>query len=167
MKIHQIISKRIWSFRLKKAKSFQALPWRKIHESGGRHLIFAETEKICIWKYSNIKIQLSSKDLGSLFGIFDYGYSTMLKISNFPATLILSKINLGWFQKLKTAVLLILKAMNIDFWKNSTLKNVKVPKNLKSRATQMVKMAVFGASRWPKLISRKIWVAEKLLKHCV
>ena len=28
----------------------------------------------------------------------------------------------------------------------------------------MVKMTVFGASKWPKLISRKIWVAEKSWK---
>jgi len=33
----------------------------------------------------------------------------------------------------------------------------KVAKNSKFRAAQMVQMAVFGASKWPKLISRKIW----------
>ena len=34
-------------------------------------------------------------------------------------------------------------------------------KNAKFRAAQKVKMAFFGTSKWPKLISRKIWVAEK------
>ena len=38
-------------------------------------------------------------DLGSLIGNFDRGYSSDWKFSNFPATLILCEINLGWFQK--------------------------------------------------------------------
>ena len=46
------------------------------------------------------------------------------------------------------------------FGKISHLKMSKVPRNSKLRVAQMVKMAVFGASKWPKLVSRKIWVAE-------
>ena len=42
----------------------------------------------------------------------------------------------------KTAILTIWVAMNFEF-----------------RAAQTVKMAVFGASKRPKLISRKIWVS--------
>ena len=37
----------------------------------------------------------------------------------------------------------------------------KFPKNSKLKIAQMVKMAVFGASTTPKLISGKICVAEK------
>ena len=37
----------------------------------------------------------------------------------------------------------------------------KVPKNSKFRADQIVKMAVLGASKRPKMILLKIWVAEK------
>ena len=43
------------------------------------------------------------------------------------------------------------------FRKISGLKMSKGPKNSKLRGAQMFKMAVFGSSRWPKLISRKIW----------
>ena len=68
------------------------------------------------------------------------GNSTAWKFGNIPGTLISRKNNFGCFQK----VLTILEALNFDFWKNFTLGNVK---NLKFRAAQMVKMAVFGASK--------------------
>ena len=43
-----------------------------------------------------------------------------------------------------------------------TQKCQKIPKIPKIPiSAQMVQMAVFRASKWPKLISRKIWVAEK------
>ena len=37
----------------------------------------------------------------------------------------------------------------------------KIFKKSKFRVAQIVKMAVFGASKWPKLDSRKVWVAAK------
>ena len=43
----------------------------------------------------------------------------------------------------------------------SHLTKSKISKNLRFRAAQMFKMAVFVCSTWPKLISRKIWVTEK------
>ena len=51
--------------------------------------------------------------------------------------------------------------MNFDFGKMSHLKVSKLPKNAKFRAAQMVKMALFGAFKHPKKISRKIRVVEK------
>ena len=63
------------------------------------------------------------------------------------------------FRTPKTAVLTILEALNIRFWKKFTLENVK--STPKYKIAQMVKMAVFGASKWPKVTSRKIWVEEK------
>ena len=65
-------------------------------------------------------------DLGSLIGNFDYVYSTVWKFSYFPVTpLILREINFGSIQKVKTAVLTILKALSFDFYKSCTLENVK------------------------------------------
>ena len=55
----------------------------------------------------------------------------------------------------KTAVLTIFEALNFDFGKISHLKMSKVPKNVKFRAAEMVKMAVFGALKLQKLNSRK------------
>ena len=63
------------------------------------------------------------------------------------------------FRRSKTAVLTILEAMTFDFWKNFMLENVK--NSQKFNKLQMVRIAVFGASKLPKLISRKIYVAEK------
>ena len=37
----------------------------------------------------------------------------------------------------------------------------KIAKKSKFIAAKMVKMAIFGTSKWPKLISRKIWQTEK------
>ena len=71
-------------------------------------------------------------DLGSLNGNFDCVFHcTVWNPSNFLATLT------------------ILRALNFDFWKNLTLENVKTPKNSKFTAAQKVKMADFGASKYP------------------
>ena len=78
------------------------------------------------------------------------------KFSNFSAVLILHLF--CWIQRVKTVISTILEATNIDFLGISLL---KISKNSKFRAAQMVKMAGFGASKWPKLISHKIRVAEK------
>ena len=58
---------------------------------------------------------------------------------NFAATLILREIDFGYFEAHKTAILSILAA------------------------SKMVKIAVFDLLKQPKLISRKIRVAGKLL----
>ena len=50
--------------------------------------------------------------------------------------------------------------METFFGKNFTLENVESTQKFKFRAAQMVKMAVFGASKWPKLNSSKVGVAE-------
>ena len=65
------------------------------------------------------------------------------------------------FRRSKPVVLTVFEALNFDFWKKFTLINFQMSENLKFRAAQMVKFTDFGASKWPKLISLKIWVAEK------
>ena len=64
------------------------------------------------------------------------------------------------FRRPKTDVLTILKTLKLIFGKISHLEMSKIPKNSKFKIAQMVKMAVFGASKWPKLISRKVWMAK-------
>ena len=60
--------------------------------------------------------------------------------------LISREINFDLFQKVKTAVLTILEALNFDFFGKISHWNVStIPKNSKFRAAQLVKMAVFGA----------------------
>ena len=66
-----------------------------------------------VWK--NKMFSLLCTDLGSLIGIFDYGYFTVWKFSNFSDTLISHEINFADFRRSKTAVLIILKALNFDF----------------------------------------------------
>ena len=51
------------------------------------------------------------------------------------------------FRRSKTAVLTILKALNFEFMKNLTLENIKIPTDSRFIVAQMVKMAVFGASK--------------------
>ena len=55
------------------------------------------------------------------------------------------------FKRSKTAVLAILEAFNFDFWKNFTLELSIVPKNMKFRAAQMVKMAVLWDFKMTKI----------------
>ena len=97
---------------------------------------------------------------------FHIVYSTVWKSSNFPATLIfyhwfLREINFGWFQKVKNCLFNNLRSFEFWFLEIFHAWIFKILKNWKSRAVQMVKMAISGASKWQKLISRKIWVAEK------
>ena len=54
------------------------------------------------------------------------------------------------FRRSKTAVLTISKALNFayfEFMKNLTLENIKIPTDSRFIVAQMVKMAVFGASK--------------------
>ena len=81
-----------------------------------------------------------------------------MEFSNFPAILVLHEINFGWFQKVKNCLFNYFGGFEFWFWEKFYIWAVK---NSKFRTAQMVKMAVFGASKWPTLISHKIWVAEK------
>ena len=85
----------------------------------------------------------------------------MRKFRNFPTNLTLREINLSWFQRVKNFN--FDNFGGIEFWVlgNFTLRNVKNIQKFKFRAGHMVKIAVFGASKWQKLSSHKIWVAEK------
>ena len=94
-------------------------------------------------------------DLGSLIGIFDSGYSTVWKFSKVPCTLILREVNFDGFQKIKNFRLTILVALNFDFWKKFKIQSCSNGQN-----------GSFGASKWAKLVWRKIWVAEKYLCSC-
>ena len=63
------------------------------------------------------------------------------------------------FRRSKTAVLTILEALNFDFWKNFTLENVKSPQIFKIQSCWNGQNGSFWGSKWPNLISRKIWSA--------
>ena len=96
---------------------------------------------------------------------FDCGYSTVWKFSNFPvASLVLRETD---FRRLKIAILTILEALNIDFWKNFTLENVKTFQKFKILNCSNGQDDSFWASKWSKLISRKIWMSEKSLNFHV
>ena len=70
------------------------------------------------------------------------------------------KIILADFKRSKTVMWTISEALNFVFLGISHLKIWKISTNSKFRVAHMVKMEVFGVSKWPKLISRGIWVAE-------
>ena len=76
--------------------------------------------------------------------MFDCEYSTVWESSNFLATLILLEITFGLFQKVKNCRCNNFRGFEFGFFgKNSHLKMSKVAKNLKCKAAQVVKMAVF------------------------
>ena len=87
-------------------------------------------------------------------------YCRVWKSNNFSATLILREINFRWFEKVKNC------HFNIFFWgfqlwffwKSHTWKRQKFPIIQNS---EPLKMAFLETSKWLKLISRKISVAEK------
>ena len=113
-------------------------------------------------KYNSITLKFALfTDLGSPIGNFDCGYSTVWTLIHFAATDFIW--NQFWLisEDQKLPFLQFCKFWIYIFGKMSHLKMLKFPKNSKFRATQMVKMAVFGATKWSDLISRKIWVAAK------
>ena len=88
-----------------------AIPYLKIKRQIFKDLL----QKQSIWE-KIFEISTLCTVLGSLIGNFDYVYSTVWKFSYFPVTpLILREINFGSIQKVKTAVLTILKALSFDF----------------------------------------------------
>ena len=104
-------------------------------------------------EFADIKI---STFMSSLVGNFDHGYSTVWKFGNFYGNKILREINFGWFQMVKNCRFNNFEGFEFfTFGKISHLK-VSKPKNSKFRAAQMVKMAVFRASKCKKLILCKI-----------
>ena len=72
----------------------------------------------------------------------------MLKFSNFLPLWFYVKSILADFKNSKTAILPVLKALNLIVGKNFTLGNDQICKNSKFSAAQMVKMAIFGASKY-------------------
>ena len=102
---------------------------------------------------------LSTADLGSLIGFWQCKFHSVEYLAIFLPLWFYVKSILAHFRRSKTAVWTILKTLNSNFWKNYTLENVK--SSPKFIAAQMAKLAVFGALKWPKLISRKVWAAEK------
>ena len=112
-------------------------------------------------KLNNFTYSVQSTDLGIKLWTFDCGYPTVLKFSNFSATLNLREINFGWFQKVKDCYFNHFEGF--EFWFLQKFHTWNVKSSQKFRVTQMVKITDFEASKGPKLISRKIWVTEKSL----
>ena len=72
------------------------------------------------------------------------------------------------FRRPKIAILTILEALNFYFWNISHLQMSNLSKSSKFKAAKMFKMAVFGASKWPKIEFTENLSARKFLKspHC-
>ena len=60
------------------------------------------------------------------------------------------------FRRSKNAILTMEALNDFDFWITFALEMSKVFKNPKFRGVQLVRIDSFGASKCPKLISRKI-----------
>ena len=87
--------------------------------------------------------------------------SFVCTFNNFSAFLILREINFGWFQDFENCLFNQFEGFEVCFLGISQLKMSKIPKNSNLRAAKMVKHGSFWGFKLTKLISRKIWVAEK------
>ena len=115
-------------------------------------------------KLNNFTYSVQSTDLGIKLWTFDCGYPTVLKFSNFSATLNLREINFGWFQKVKDCYFNHFEGFEFWFLQKFHTWNVKSSqKNQNSKPPKWVKWQFFTFSNQPKLISRKFRVAEKWL----
>ena len=65
------------------------------------------------------------------------------------------------FRRSKSAILTQLKALNLDLYVFLHFLKTEIYPNQKFRAPEMVKMAFFELLHSPKMISRKIQMAEK------
>ena len=84
-----------------------------------------------------------------------------MEIKQFFSTLILCEISFGWFENVKSCHFQPFWRLWIWFLEKSHLKMSTISKYSKFRATEIVKMAGFGVSKWTELIWRKNWAAEK------
>jgi len=83
---------------------------------------------------------------------------TVWKLENFSVAQILREIKFWNSRSLEFAIWAHLAT---EFWLFMTFWRLKFTKSTKLRAPKMAKMAVLELLKSPKLISRKIWVAEK------
>ena len=91
--------------------------------------------------------------------------STVWKIQHFPVTQILREIKFGKCQSSKKAISAILCALKLRFWYISAFRKCKNSEKSKFSTSKCVKMGVYEPSKFLKLISRKIWVIEKLWNY--
>ena len=86
---------------------------------------------------------------------------TVWKLHNFSVTQILREFNFRDFRSAKSAVSTHLEAFKLDFYELLHFLKTGIYLNKKSKAPKIAKMALFVLSDPPKLVSRKIRVAEK------
>ena len=122
---------------------------------------------ICTIEHTNLEYRqtLICTDLGSLIWNFDYGYSTVWKFGNFPGSLILREIHLGWFQKVKNSRLN--NFFGFEFWlweKKFKLNNVKNSKKFKIQNCSSSQNGRFWVVKLTKIDFTLNLSAKKILK---
>ena len=75
----------------------------------------------------------------------------MWKFKNFTAAQILREITFGNFAISKTAMLVILDALNFDFWEYSSFESVKNTKKSNFKASKTSKTVVFDLLKSGKI----------------
>ena len=112
------------------------------------------TKKKSVFRFGSLQIwdQTWAAKLGILTA-----YSTVWNFSNFPATLVLIEFNFGWFQRVKNCRFTNLEGFKFCLEKFHIWKCQKFPKFKAAQQND----SFCGTSKWPKLISCKIWVTEK------
>ena len=90
-------------------------------------------------------------------------WDTMWKFQDFSATQILREINFGYLKPQRTAILTIPAAVNFEFLGILAFSTVKFPKSQNSKLPKLVKWQLLTYWNQPRLISRKIRGAGKLL----
>ena len=102
----------------------------------------------------------ATTDMRSLIENFDWGYSAVWKFSNFFPFWFYVKSTLAELRRLKAAPFQqALRLCSLIFW-NFALENIKKYQIFKFQSCSNGQNGSFWASKWSKLISRKIWVAE-------
>ena len=84
------------------------------------------------------------------------------KFQDFSITQILREINLWESRSVKSVILTHFEALNFDFYAFLYLLKAEIRQKWKFSATNCVKMTNFTLLEFPKLVSRKIRVIEKL-----
>ena len=85
-----------------------------------------------------------------MYSILSKSNSMTWKFKDFSATQILREINLGWFQKVKNAILPIWEGLDFAFYENFIFASVKNSQKFTFWSAKMVNKLFFGASKWPK-----------------
>ena len=126
---------------------------------------FFELVNSPIWFHAKSEWQ-TNPEFSTLCNWFHETFQTTVwKFHDFSIIQILRKIKIGDSKSAKCAIFTLLEALNLDYFGFLHFLKAEIHQKPHFQCSKKCKNSIFWTS--PNLISRKIWVTDKSLTHCL